>query len=396
MNSSIFIFLFGIIVGGGAVWLALRSRQGSETQWSDKFSSIAAEVLRQSHESFLQLAEGRLKQSEVTAAATFDKKSAAIDEMIKPVKETLGKMDAQLKELELERHGSYKALMQAVTLSNETQQKLSHETGQLMQALRTPTTRGQWGENQVRRILEMMGMAEHTSDFSSQHHVAGEDASVRPDYVVRLPGKHCIIIDSKVPLTSILDSAQSNDAGVKQTAMEKHSKQVRDHIRALSSKAYWDQIDGSANFVVLFVPGNLLAGALECDPDLFEFGTKHKVILASPTTLVALLHIVALNWQQDNLRENSEKLGALGGELYAALATMAGYVSDMGNKLTGSIDSYNKMIGSLEHNVFSKARRLRELGAKKEGKELPDDLETIDKHPRSLQALESQDKENAA
>jgi DNA recombination protein RmuC len=388
--------IFGLILGGGVFWLFTRSRGSSETQWSDTFSRIANEALRQSHESFLQIAEGRLKQSEMAAAATLDKKSTAIDEMIKPVKETLGKMDAQIQALEIKREGAYQEVLKAVSESNKTQQQLRTDTGQLLQALRTPTTRGQWGEIQVRRILEMMGMMEHTSDFSSQHHVAGEDGNIRPDYVVRLPGNHCIVIDSKVPLTAVLDGAQSNDPDFKKGAMEKHAKQVREHIRALNSKAYWDKIDGSANFVVLFVPGDLLASALDCDPDLFEYGTKNNIVLASPTTLVALLHVVAINWQQDSLREHSKKLGALGGELYAALAVMTSYVSEMGSKIEGSIDCYNKMIGSLERNVLSKARRLRDLGAKKEGKDIPDALEPVDKQPRALQAPESEEKDDAA
>jgi len=395
--SFLLPFVIGLAIGGSVVWLVMRAQQGSETQWNDRFSSIAAEALRQSHESFLQLAESRLKQSELAAAATLDKKTTAIDELMKPVKETLNKMDTQLKEIELTRHGAYKELMQAVSLSNDTQQKLRAETSQLLQALRTPTTRGQWGEIQVRRILEMTGMNEHCRDFSSQHHIASEEGNMRPDYLVRLPGDRCIIIDSKVPLASYLDGAQSNDAGIKQTAMEKHARQVREHIRALSSKAYWDQIGGSADFVVLFVPGDhFLAGALDCDPDLIEYSTLHNVVLATPMTLVALLRTVALGWRQENLRENAEKLGTLGGELYAAIVTMADHVSDMGRKLTGSLDSYNKMIGSLERNVLSKARRLRDFGANKEGKELADPLDPIDKQPRALQALDGEEKEDAA
>jgi DNA recombination protein RmuC len=391
MLISVLLFLAGLLAGAGSMWFALRTGKLSEEQWSDRFSRIASESLRQSHESFLQLAEGRLKQSEMAATAAFDKKQAAIDELIKPVKETLGKMDVQLKEIEVARHGAYKELMQAVSLSNETQQKLRTETGQLLQALRTPTTRGQWGEIQIRRILEMTGMAEHTKDFSSQCHVKGEDGSVRPDYVVRLPGNRCIVIDSKVPLASYLDGAQSNDENIKRTAMEKHAKQVREHIRALSSKAYWDQIEGSADFVVLFVPGDhFLAGALDYAPDLIEFGTTHHVVLATPMTLVALLRTVALGWRQENLRENAEKLGQLGGELYAAVSTMAGYISDMGSRLSASVECYNKMVGSLERNVLSKARKLREFGAKKEGKEIPE-IDPVEKNTRALQYLGERD-----
>jgi DNA recombination protein RmuC len=393
----ILVLFFGLIVGGCSVWAFTRARIGTETQMGDRFRSIAAETLRQSHESFLQLAEGRLKQSEMTAAAMLDKKSTAIDELVKPVKESLGKIDAQIRALEVKREGAYQEVLKAVTLSNEAQQKLRVDTGQLLQALRTPTTRGQWGELQVRRILEMTGMSEHTSDFSSQQHIPSEDGALRPDYVVSLPNQRCVVIDSKVPLASYLDGAQSDDIDFKNAAMKQHARQMREHIRALSAKAYWDQVDGSADFVVLFVPGDhFLAGALDCDPDLIEYSTRNNVVLSTPMTLVALLRTVALSWRQENLRENAQKLGELGGELYAAITTMTDHVSDVGRKLSGSLESYNKMIGSLERNVLSKARRLRDYGADKDGKELSETLDPIDLQPRTLHVIDAAKKDNAA
>ncbi|MDD3371304.1 MAG: DNA recombination protein RmuC [Alphaproteobacteria bacterium] len=397
MTSLLIGLALGILLGGAGVWLFLRARIETESQLGDRFGALAAEALRKSNESFLQLAESRLKQSEVAAAATLESKQTAIGEMLKPVKETLGKMDAQLKELEVSRVGAYKELMQAVSLSNETQQRLRSETGQLLQALRTPTARGQWGEIQVRRILEMTGMAEHTHDFSSQHHVSGEDGSIRPDYVVRLPGDKCIVIDSKVPLAAYLDCAQAQDANAKKSAMEKHARQVREHIKILSSKAYWDKVDGAADFVVLFVPGDhILGDALECDPTLFDFGTSNKVVLATPMTLVALLRTVGMSWRQENLRKHSEELGRLGGDLYASVATMLGYVDDLRARLSGSVDAFNKMIGSLERNVLSKARKLRDFGAKSDAKELPDTLEPVEKQTRELKLLGKGDTDAAA
>ena len=349
LDSSFIAFFLGLLVGAGGVWALNRVRARHEGQWSDRFGSIAADVLRQSHESFLQLAEGRLKQSEQAAAAVLDRKAGTIDELIKPVKETLHKMDVQIQALEVKREGAYQEMLKAVSLSNETQQQLRADTGQLLQALRTPTTRGRWGEIQVRRILEMTGMAEHTRDFSSQHHIAGDEGALRPDYVVTLPGERCVIIDSKVPLTAYLDGAQSEDPAFRLTAMKQHARQLREHVRTLSSKAYWDRIDGSADFVVLFVPGDhFLAGALDCDPDLMEYSTLHNVVLATPMTLVALLRTVALSWRQENLRENARKLGALGGELYNAIAVMSEHIASVGSKLGGSLEAYNKMIGSLD------------------------------------------------
>ncbi|MDD3030188.1 MAG: DNA recombination protein RmuC [Alphaproteobacteria bacterium] len=387
-------FALGLGLGAVGTWFLMRGRTQPESALSDRFAALAADALRKNNESFLSLAESRLKQSEITATATFDKKTTAIDEMLKPVKETLGKMDSQLQALEVARHGAYKELLKAVDLSNEGQRALRTETNQLFQALHAPTSRGQWGEFQIRRILEMTGMTEHTKDFSAQHHIAAEDGSLRPDYVVWLPGHRCVVIDSKVPLSAYQESTQASDKESKKTALGRHAKQVREHIRALSSKAYWNHVDGSADFVVLFVPGDhFLSAALECEPDLFEFGTSHNVLLATPVTLVALLRTVALSWQQENLRENAEKIGALGGELYNALAVMTGHITKMGSKLSESLDSYNGFIGSLERNVLSKARRLRDFGAHKEGRALPEAIEPIDKAPRFLQPLDDTQKD---
>jgi DNA recombination protein RmuC len=290
--------------------------------------------------------------------------------------------------LETNREGAYKELLTAVTLSNETQQMLRQETGQLLQALRSPTARGRWGEIQVRRILEMTGMSEYARDFASQQHITTEDGNLRPDYVVALPGQRCVVIDSKTPLDAYLDSAQSDDPAVRQAAMKLHAKKMREHVRSLSAKAYWDQVEGAIDFVVMFVPGDhFLSGALDCDHDLMEFSAKNDVVLATPLTLVALLRTVALSWRQENLRENALKLGSLGGELYNAVSTMTDHVSDMGRKLSSTLDSYNKMIGSMERNVLAKARRLRDFGAANEGKELPEGLDPIDLQPRVLNVI---------
>jgi DNA recombination protein RmuC len=383
--------MFGLIAGGCSVWLFTRAHFPTETKLGDHFRALAADALRENHESFLQLAESRLKQSEISANAALDKKSSAIDEMLKPVKDTLTKMDTQIQSMEIRREGAYQEVLKAVSMSNEVQQQLRTETGQLLQALRTPTTRGQWGEIQVRRILEMTGMSEHTNDFSPQQTVAdGNGGTLRPDYIVGMPGNRCVVIDSKVPLASYLDGAQSNDPAVKQAAMKAHAQQMRNHVRSLAAKAYWDQVEGAVDFVVLFVPGDhFLAGALDCDPDLMEYSASNNVVLATPLTLVALLRTVAMSWRQENLRENALKLGDLGGELYASLATMTDYITDMGKKLSGSIDSYNKMVGSLERNVLVKARRMREYGANAEGKELPEAVDPVDAQPRTLTAQPS-------
>jgi len=393
--APLLAFIAGLAIGGGAMWAFART---SQQGWTDKFKAIAADSLRQSNESFLQLAESRLKQSEQAAAATLDKKTTAIDEMVKPVKETLQKMGEHLQALEVKREGAYRELLETVQASRETQQQLRGETNQLLQALRTPTTRGRWGEIQLKRILEMTGMSAHAKDFTLQQNLA--DGALRPDVIVHLPGNRCIVIDSKVPLTAFMDAAQSVDEAGKQAAMKQHARHLREHVRLLGAKAYWDQIEGTPEFVVLFLPGDhFLSAALDSEPELMDYSIAQKVVLATPMTLIALLRTVAYGWRQESLRENARKVGALGGELYGALVTMTDYITALGGKLAGSLDSYNRMIGSLERNVLGKARKLREYGAGKDGKSLPDALEPIDIQPRGLTAIaneEPETKEDAA
>jgi DNA recombination protein RmuC len=395
--ASISAFALGLALGGGAAWLALRGRVATESALVDKFKALAADSLRANNEAFLHLAESRMKQTEQAAAATLERKAATVDELVKPVRETLTKLDAQLQALEVKREAAYSELATMVKVSNEVQQQLRGETGQLLAALRASGTRGRWGEIQLKRILEMTGMDAHVKDFTAQQTVNNGEGALRPDYLVHLPGNRCIVIDSKAPLTACLDAAQTTDENARAAAIGQHARQVREHVRLLSSKAYWDQIEGTPEFVVLFMPGDhFLSAALDADPDLMDYSVAQKVVLATPMTLVALLRAVAYGWRQENLNENARKVGALGGELYAALGTMTDHIVSLGGKLAGSLESYNRMIGSLERNVLSKARRLRDFGAGKEGKALPEALEPIDLQPRNLSITSDPANEEAA
>jgi len=374
MSIELIISFAGGIVFG--ILIALFFVKG-RSKMEDKLKSLAYDVLESSQKNFLSLAETKLKQTEIS-------NTAALDSLVKPVKETLSKMDQQLKELEEKRHGAYKELMQAVTISNETQQHLRNETSQLLQALRTPTARGQWGELQLRRILEMTGMSEYAKDFSSQYSMQTDNTNLRPDFIVRLPSERCIIIDSKVPLAAYLSGNQSKTESEKKEALLKHAKAVREHIKTLSSKAYSENLEKSADFVVLFIPGDhFLAAALDTDPEIMDFSVQRKIILATPMTLIALLRTVALCWNQENLKENAEKLGVLGGELFNALTVMTSHMENVGSAISSSIDNYNKMIGSFERNVLSKARKLQEFGAANITKSIPDSY-VIDKSVREI------------
>jgi DNA recombination protein RmuC len=376
-------FVVGLVFGGTGVWLVLRGKTASAEALRDSFKALAADSLNQNNEAFLHLAESRLKQSEQAAAASLSQKETAIGEMMKPVKETLQKMDAQLQALEVKREGAYRELAEMVTASRETQSKLRSETSQLLQALRAPTGRGRWGELQLQRILEMTGMSVHARDFSTQTTISNDEGKIRPDVIVNLPGNRCIVIDSKVPLMAYLDGAQASDEEAHQAAMKQHARQLRDQIKSLGSKAYWEQIEGTPEFVVLFMPGeHFLGAALDADPDLMEYSANQRVVLATPMTLIALLRAVAYGWRQEAVQENVKKIAELGGKLYAALTLFTHQMEQLGAKLSGAVETYNKTVGALERNVIGQARQLSEFGAA--GDEALPELETVERQPKSL------------
>lgn len=387
-------FVGGLVLGAGGTWLFLRARISSEANLGNEFQALAAKALNANNEAFLHLAETRLKQSEQVAAAELDKKTTAIDELVKPVKESLQKMGEHLQAMEVKREGAYRELLEVVQASRETHQQLRGETSQLLQALRTPTTRGRWGEIQLKRILEMTGMSAHAKDFTLQQHLA--DGALRPDVVVHLPGNRCIVVDSKVPLSAFMDATQSLDEPTRQNCLKQHARALREHVKVLGAKAYWEQIEGTPEFVVLFLPGDhFLSAALDSDPELMDYSIAQKVVLATPMTLIALLRTVAYGWRQESLRENARKVGALGGELYGALVSMTEHITSLGNKLAGGLNAYNQFIGSFQNNVIGKARKLREFGAGKEGKMLPEALEPIDIQPRGLNVITNEEPQQA-
>lgn len=354
---------------------------------ADAFRSMSAEALQQNNQSFLHLAKETLASFQEQAKGDLEKRQQAIGEIVAPVRLSLDNMDRQIQEMERTRAGAYEGLKQQVLALLDTQNQLRTETGNLVRALRTPVARGRWGEIQLKRVVEMAGMLDHC-DFFEQASVNGDGGRLRPDLVVRLPGGKTIVVDAKTPLEAYLDGIQSDDDGMRRDSLVRHARHVRDHMKQLGGKAYWDQFDATPEFVVLFLPGeNFFSAALEHDPALIEAGMDHGVILATPTTLIALLRAVAYGWRQERLADNARDISALGAELYKRLYDLGAHMDRLGSQLEKAVGCYNGAVGSLEARVLVSARRLRDLHAAPEGAEIPV-LKPLDHTPRQLQAPE--------
>ena len=354
---------------------------------SDSFKALSAEALRSNNQSFLDLAKETLATFQEQAKGDLEKRQTAISDIVAPVRQSLEKMDSQIQEMERTRAGAYEGLKQQVLSLLDTQAQLRAETGNLVRALRTPAARGRWGEIQLRRVCEMAGMLDHC-DFVEQASVDTALGKLRPDLVVKLPGGKTIVVDAKTPLEGYLDGVQAGDDGARHDGLSRHARHVREHMKQLGTKAYWDQFDDTPEFVVLFLPGeNFFSAALEHDPTLIEAGIDHRVILATPTTLIALLRAVAYGWRQERLADNAREISGLGAELYKRLCDLGGHMERLGHQLEKAVGCYNGAVGSLEARVLVSARRFRDLHVAPEGAEIPL-LEPLDHAPRHLQAPE--------
>lgn len=361
----------------------LRALHANRQQFENTFKSLAGDVLRSSSSEFLKLAEVNFRNLHAQSSNELEKREKAVENLVRPIRETLGQTEQHIRKMEKERQEAHGALTLHLEFMAQAQEKLQSETGNLVKALRRPEVRGQWGELTLRRLAELAGMAEHC-DFDQQQSFDTEEGKQRPDMVVHMPAGRDIIVDAKAPMDAYLCAIEAEDDQKRSAEIQRHARNVRDRVRELSGKSYWQNLCSSPEFVVLFIPGDqFLSAAMEVDPKLMEDAMSDKVVLATPSSLVALLRAVAYGWRQETLAENAEQIRCVGIDLYERLSTFAEHLDKLGSSLNRSVESYNKAVGSFDTRVLPGAKKFNEMGI--EGKKQVVELKPVERMPRPVQ-----------
>jgi DNA recombination protein RmuC len=401
--------LIGLAVGAGAVALVLWPRlararteieheralseerlaaaRDAQERMSTSFKALSAEALQSSMGQLAELARAQLQAAQTEAKGDLEKRQHAVEQLVAPLKDQLGRVDAQLLRLDQERRESRGRLEAQLRTLSETGERLRTETGALVTALRKPNARGQWGQMQLRNVVELAGMVRYC-DFAEQASLGSDELALRPDLVVRLPGGKHVVVDAKAPLQGVLDAYEARDEEERQGHLRDHARLLRKHVKALADKAYWAELDSAPDFVVMFLPGEHLYGAaLEADPNLIEDAMAQRVLIATPTTLLAMLRAVAYGWQQERVAESAQAVSELGRELHSRLVKLTTLLATLGARLNSAVRAYNDTVGSFEARVLPSARRFADHGAVAAGRDLAD-LEQVTVSARSVHAGE--------
>jgi DNA recombination protein RmuC len=343
----------------------------AQERLSDSFKALSADALEASMSRLTELAKAQLQTTQVQARGDLDQRQRAVEALITPLTEQLGRVDAQLQALDRERRESRGRLDAQLRTLGEANERLRTETGALVTALRRPNARGQWGQMQLRKVMELAGMLRHC-DFHEQGALPGEDGALRPDVIVSLPGGKHVVVDAKAPLQGILNAHEARDEAERDAHLRDHARLLRKHVKSLAEKAYWTGLSSTPDFVVMFLPGEHLFGvALEADPALIEEAMARRVLIATPTTLMAMMQAVSYGWQQERVAESAQAIAELGRELHGRLVKLSTLLAKLGTRLNGVVQAYNETVGSYEARVLPSARRFADHGAVAEGRELP-------------------------
>jgi DNA recombination protein RmuC len=359
----------------------------AQERLSDSFKALSAEALQSSMAQLAELSRAQLQTAQTQASGDLQKRQAAVEQLVAPLKEQLGRVDSQLLALDRERRESRGRLESQLRTLNETGERLRTETGALVTALRKPNARGQWGQMQLRNVVELAGMLRHC-DFTEQSTMVTGEGTLRPDLIVNLPGGKKIVVDAKAPLQGVLDAYQARDEAEREQHLRDHARLLRKHVKSLADKAYWEELENAPDFVVMFLPGeHLYSAALEVDPSLIEDAMSRRVLISTPTTLLALLYTVAYGWQQERVAESAQAISDLGRDLHGRLVKLSGLLGTLGTRLNSAVRAYNDTVGSYEARVLPAARRFGDHGAVAEGSELPQ-LEPVTTSPRHVNTRE--------